>query len=97
MLFHGAKDYPVFVFVFFFYVTVLCVSVARIRDGAGGRVIALSAEIMSLEAGAFFFFWGTSSTERRLGTVQRIVFDHVKGKIHCQSISALSCSIHRQL
>lgn len=80
---------------FFFYVTVLCVSVARIRDG--GRVIALSAEIMSLEAGAFFFFFGTSSTERRLGTVQRNVFDHVKGKLHCHSISALRCSIHRQL
>lgn len=72
-----------------------CVSVAGIRDGAGGRVIALSAEIMSLEAGAFFF--GTSSTERRLGTVQRNVFDHVKGKIHCQSISALSRLKHRQL
>lgn len=42
-------------FGFFFYVTVLCVSVARIRDG--GRVIALSAEIMSFEAGAFFFFF----------------------------------------
>lgn len=55
LLCHGAKDYPV-VF-FFFNVTVLCVSVARIRDGAGGRVIALSAEITLLEAGAFFFFF----------------------------------------
>lgn len=48
---NGAKDYP----VFFLNVTVLCVSVARITDGAGGRVIALSAEIMSLEAGALFW------------------------------------------
>lgn len=56
LLFHGAIDYPVFFLFCFFYVTVLCVSVARIRDGAGGRVIALSAEIMSLEAGVCFFF-----------------------------------------
>lgn len=57
LLFHGAIDYPVFLFCFVFFMSdVLCVSVARIRDGAGGRVIALSAEIMSLEAGIFFFF-----------------------------------------
>lgn len=42
-----------FYFVLFLNVTVLCSFVARIRDGAGGRVIALSAEITSLEAGAF--------------------------------------------
>lgn len=96
LLFHGAKEYPVclFVVVVFFSVTVLCVSVARIRDGAGRGLLLFQLKKMSLEVGAFF---GTSSTERRLGTVQKNVFDRIKGTIHCQSISAFSHSKHKQL
>lgn len=55
LLCHGAKDYSVVFLFLFLNVTVLCVFVAMIRDGAGGRVIALSAEITSLETGAFIW------------------------------------------